>query len=69
MGSGQGQIAGPGWKGGVGGLPTPSEVLCAGIRHGALLFLLAPQKWQLGFGRFVSYCSYFAPTAHVCSYF
>ena len=40
-----------------------------GILHVTLLLLPGPQKWQLGFGLFVSYCSYFSPTAYGCSYF
>lgn len=41
----------------LGGLQTPLEVLCAGLMHNTLLWLLAPQKWLLDFGLFVSYCS------------
>ena len=61
------QIGGSG-QSGLGGLPILLVVLCAGITRGTLLLLLAPEKWQLGFGLFVS-CSYFAPAVHVCSYF
>ena len=42
---------------GLSGLPTPFVVLCAGIMHGTLLLFPEPQKWQLGFGLFVSFCS------------
>ena len=49
-----GQIGGSGSKGGLGGLPTPVLVLRAEIMHRTLLLLLAPQKWQLGFGLFVA---------------
>ena len=40
------------WRGGLGGLPTPLVVLCAGITRRTLLLLLAPQKWQFGFWSF-----------------
>ena len=36
---------------------TPLVLLCAGGMSSTLLLLLAPQKWQLGFGLFVSCCS------------
>ena len=39
-------------RAGLGGLPTPLVVLCAGCIPGPLLLPLAPQKWQLGFGSF-----------------
>ena len=55
--------------GDLGDLSTPLVVLCAGIMYNALLLLSEPGKWPLGFGLTVSYCSYFAPTVHACSYF
>ena len=39
------------------------------VTGGTLLSLPASQKWHLGFGLFVSSCSWFAPTVHECSYF
>ena len=54
---------------GLPGLPTPFVVLCAGIMQDTLLLLPEPQKWQLGLGLFVSFCSQFVPPAHTCSYF
>ena len=51
MGRGWGPIGGSGWRGGLGDLPTPLVMLCAGV----MLLLLVPQMWQLGFGFFVSY--------------
>ena len=50
---------GLGWlglRGGLGGLPTPLVVLCAGIMGRTLPLLPAPQTWQLGFGLFLSSC-------------
>ena len=44
-----------GW--GLGGLPTPLVVLCAGCWGRTLLLLLTPQKWQLVCDLFLSYCS------------
>ena len=44
------------WRGDFGGLLTPLVVLWAGFVCSTLLLLPAPQKWQLGFGFFVSYC-------------
>lgn len=41
-----------GWRGGLGGLPLPLVVLCAGIMHSILLLLPELQKWQLGFWPF-----------------
>ena len=43
-----------GLRGSWGGLPTPLGVLCSGITHSTLLLFLAPQKWQLHWGLFVS---------------
>ena len=45
------------WIGGSGGLPPALVVPCAGIMCSIVLSLLAPQKWQLDFGLFVS-CHY-----------
>ena len=39
-------------RGGLGGLPTPLVVPCAGIMCRTLILLPAPQKWQLGFWSF-----------------
>ena len=43
-------------EGDFGGLLTPLVVVWAGFMCSTLLLLPAPQKWQLGFGFFVSYC-------------
>lgn len=64
-----GQMCGLGRRGDLGDLSTPLVVLCAGIMCNTLLLLSEPGKWQLGFGLTVSYCSYFVPTVHACSYF
>ena len=48
-----------GWVGVEGwlrGSAHPLVVSCAGITRRTLLLLTPPQKWQLGFGLFVSYC-------------
>ena len=45
---------GPEWW--LGWSAYPLVVLCAGIMCSTLLLLPVPQKWQLGFGLFVS-CS------------
>ena len=39
-----------GWKGWLGWSASPLVEMCVGIIRGTLLLLLAPQKWQLGFG-------------------
>ena len=54
---------------GLSGLPNTFLVLCAALMHGTRLLLLAPEKKQVDFGPFVSYCSYFAPTVHASSCF
>ena len=38
-------------------VPMPLVVLCAEVMLSPVLLLLAPQKWQLGLGLFVSCCS------------
>ena len=50
-----GRRAGSGHKGGL--RWSALMVLCAGIMLSILILLLAPQKWQLVCGLFVSYCS------------
>ena len=48
---GEGELVGwVGWKGWLGWSASPLVVMCIGIIRGILLLLLAPQKWQLGFG-------------------
>ena len=48
---GEGGLVGwVGWKGWLGWSASPLVVMCIGIIRGILLLLLAPQKWQLGFG-------------------
>ena len=67
---------GLGRRGGLGGFLTPSVVPSTADMHSTLLLLL-PLCFALSssevavrlFGLFRSYCSYFAPTAHACSYF
>lgn len=46
---GRGRLVDRAEKGGLGGLPAPLVVLCAGIMHGTLLLLMAPRKWHLAF--------------------
>ena len=48
-----GQISRLACMGDLGDLSAFLVVLCAGIMHGILLLLLAPQKWWLGFGLFL----------------
>ena len=54
-------------KGGFGGLPTLTVVVCAGGMHSTLLLLLSPYlppiSSELVVGLFVS-CQEFAPTGH-----
>lgn len=57
---GSGWVQGSGPKGGLGGLPTPSVMLCITLGHASYLAVIpsslclfpAPQKWQLGFWPF-----------------
>ena len=59
-----------GRRGGLGGLPAPLVVLCAGIMRSSLLLLLAPQKWQLVCGLLYNILLFIiALTALECSYF
>ena len=55
-GEGRGRLV-VGWRGGLGDRPALWEVPCAGITCRTLVLLPAPQKRQLLFGLFVSYCS------------
>ena len=48
-----GQISRLACMGELGDLSAFLVVLCAGIMHGILLLLLAPQKWWLGFVLFL----------------
>jgi len=52
MGWGQGQVQGPVWGDGLGGLPTYLVVLCAWDLCSTLHLLTALQKWKLGLGAF-----------------
>ena len=63
-------------RGGLGGFLTPWVVLSTADMHRTLLLLLtlsfALSSSEVAgrlFGLFISYCPYFAPTAHACSYF
>lgn len=44
-------------RGGLGSLPTPLVVLCAGSMPSTMLLLPAPQKGQVVCDLFVSYCA------------
>ena len=62
---GEGRSGSVGARRGLHGLPTPFVVLCAGIMQDTLLLLPEPQKWQLGFGIFVSLFTVCATCSHM----